>query len=332
VTFIRRLLNYCWSIFLLFEYIATLAWSGAHQERNESRGESAMVLDTCFVANLYSKYGDGLRSARENQRELYRNYLQDELLLKDLLFYIWYSWSASKYFAATGATIGLLLRSKGYWMHSKLDTSKSTTNRRAMALSLLRPQLDDIEAEVTYLLIREFRPKTIVEIAPSGGWSTSWILRALKDNNYGTLYSYDYKDASTKVLPSDLTADRWIFTKGKIQKRMHKLPQAFDYLFMDADHSDSFASWYVQHLFPRLKDGALVSVHDVFHKSQTGFPYEEGTIVLQWLQQKKYQFVTFSPARDRAAYNKIIAVKKELMIDEEILTSQANPMIFFRTE
>jgi predicted O-methyltransferase YrrM len=199
-------------------------------------------------------------------------------------------------------------------------------------MALLRPQLDDIEAEVTYLLIREFRPKTIVEIAPSGGWSTSWILRALKDNDYGTLYSYDFNDTSKKTLPSDLTDDRWIFSKGKIQKRMHTLPQAFDYLFMDADHSASFTSWYVQHLFPRLKDGALVSVHDVFHKSQAGFPYEEGTIILQWLQQKKYQFMTFSPAKDRSAYNKIIEVKKELMIDEEIHPSQANPMIFFRNE
>ena len=159
-----------------------------------------MVLDTAFVINLYFKYVEGLRRARESQRELYHNYLQDELLLKKLLFYIWYSWSASRYFAATAATIGLLLRSKGY-LHPKPDTPKSTT-MRAMALSLLRPQLDDIEAEVTYLLIRESRPSTVVEISPSGGWSTSWILQALKDNDYGTLYSYDYNDASTKVLPS----------------------------------------------------------------------------------------------------------------------------------
>ena len=42
--------------------------------------------------------------------------------------------------------------------------------------------------------------------------------------------------------------------------------------------------------------------------------------------------MTFSPARNRAAYNKIMAVKKELMIDEEILTTQANSIIFFRNE
>lgn len=296
-----------------------------------------MVLDISFVINLYSKYIEGLRTARESQRELYHNYLQDERLLKDLLFYIWHSWSASKYFAATAATIGLLLRNKGY-LHPKLDTPTSTT-RHAMALSLLRPQLDDIEAEVTYLLIRETRPTTVVEISPSGGWSTSWILQALKDNKYGTLCSYDINDASTKVLPSDLTADRWIFTKGKIQKQMRKLPQAIDYLFMDSDHSAPFASWYVQHLFPRVKEGAVVSVHDVFHKSQPGFPpegyekaCEEAPVVLQWLRQKKYQFITFSPARDRSAYDKIMAVKKELMIDEEILPTQFNSMIFFRNE
>ena len=291
-----------------------------------------MELDIRFMVYLYSKYLEGLTRARDSQRELYHNYLHDELLLKGRLLSIWYSYSQSRYYPATASTIGLILRSllstREYRIASKLDTSKSTTNRLEMAL--LRPQLCDIEAEVTYLLIREFRPKTIVEIAPSGGWSTSWILQALKDNNYGSLYSYDFNDESTKTLPSDLTADRWIFTKGKIQKLMHKLPKAFDYLLMDADHSDSFASWYVQHLFPRLKDGAFVSVHDVFHNSRV---YGEGTVILQWLQQKKYQFVTFSRARDISAYNKIVAVKKELLIDEGINTScaeGANSMVFFR--
>ena len=66
---------------------------------------------------------------------------------------------------------------------------------------------------------------------------------------------------------------------------MPKLPPAFDYLFMDSDHSAPFASWYVQHLFPRVKDGGLVSVHDVFHKSQPGFPpegYEKACAEVPW--------------------------------------------------
>src|SRR5262249_18744572 len=43
----------------------------------------------------------------------------------------------------------------------------------------LMPALDDIEAEITYLLLRETRPCHVVEISPRGGWSTSWILAAL---------------------------------------------------------------------------------------------------------------------------------------------------------
>jgi len=64
---------------------------------------------------------------------------------------------------------------------------------------LLDPHFDDIEAEITYLLIRAFRPKTLVKISPLGGWSTSWILNAIRDNNYGTLYSYDLVDDSLKT-------------------------------------------------------------------------------------------------------------------------------------
>ncbi|PIE23537.1 MAG: hypothetical protein CSA62_06770 [Planctomycetota bacterium] len=46
-------------------------------------------------------------------------------------------------------------------------------------------QLDDIAAEVTYLLLRDRRPEVVVEISPCHGWSTCWILSALRDNGGG---------------------------------------------------------------------------------------------------------------------------------------------------
>ena len=45
----------------------------------------------------------------------------------------------------------------------------------------MKAQLDDIEAEITYLLLRHARPETVVEIGTFHGWSTTWILRALRD-------------------------------------------------------------------------------------------------------------------------------------------------------
>jgi len=48
------------------------------------------------------------------------------------------------------------------------------------------------------------------------------------------------------------------------------MPNSIDYLLMDADHSSVFAAWYVQNIFPKLRSGALVSIHDVFLDTKPG--------------------------------------------------------------
>jgi hypothetical protein len=52
----------------------------------------------------------------------------------------------------------------------------------------LKAQLDGLEAEITYLLLREARPETVVEIGTFHGWSTTWIFQALRDNGTGHLF------------------------------------------------------------------------------------------------------------------------------------------------
>jgi hypothetical protein len=56
--------------------------------------------------------------------------------------------------------------------------------------------LDDIEGELTYLLIRERRPEVAVEI---GARATAWIERALHDNGAGTLVKNTVPAAATFV-------------------------------------------------------------------------------------------------------------------------------------
>ena len=41
----------------------------------------------------------------------------------------------------------------------------------------LHPKLDDIEAELTYLLVRHHRPALVAEIGTFHGWSTTWLTR-----------------------------------------------------------------------------------------------------------------------------------------------------------
>ena len=45
------------------------------------------------------------------------------------------------------------------------------------------PQFADTEAEITMLLLLEFKPKKVVEFSPCNGWSTALILDTLNHNN-----------------------------------------------------------------------------------------------------------------------------------------------------
>ncbi|KOG37906.1 MULTISPECIES: class I SAM-dependent methyltransferase [Streptomyces] len=192
----------------------------------------------------------------------------------------------------------------------------------------MKAQLDDYEAEMTYLLLRDLRPEIVVEVGTFYGWSTMWILSALRDNGSGHLHSFDIVDNVVRNVPSELSADRWTFTKGDIQQHPEKVPAETDYLFIDADHGSRFAHWYIENLFPAVPPRTPTSVHDVFHGRRPK-PFSEGSVIVKWLAEQNIEFFTPSTAKAPQVTEQLAAVKKELGLDEPVRNSDHNPMIFF---
>lgn len=222
------------------------------------------------------------------------------------------------------------VRRRQYWFHRRHDNPLVRRLRKLrLRRHMLFPALDDIEAEVTYLLIRARRPKVVIEMSPNGGWSTSWILSALRDNdNGGQLWSYDLHDTCMKFVPRELAAGRWNFVQGDAHETTRSAPN-FDYLFIDADHSRAFAEWFVSTLFPRVPRGAVVSVHDVFHTAE---PSEEGEVVIRWLEQHGVPYWTPSPLVSTEVTDRIEQERALLGIDYVIQArDRHNPMLFFET-
>lgn len=260
-----------------------------------------------LILHLYRKYRDDLRIARKTQKRFYTRKGHGKV---------------EKY---------LLKRAERgkYRIYSALDIARRRLGLYDTGRPRMVPQFDDIEAEITYLLIREFEPANIVEISPCGGWSTSWILRAIRDNGLGRLYSFDLVDHSTKILPRELSESRWVFIHGDVREKLHYLPPTIDYLFLDSDHSAEFARWHIRELFPRLNDGVPVSVHDVFHTAEPSGCEGEDAVVVEWLERMGIQYFTASPAVNRAGNGRIVATKKELGLGGMIHYSESNPAIFF---
>jgi predicted O-methyltransferase YrrM len=190
------------------------------------------------------------------------------------------------------------------------------------------PQLDDVEAELTYLALREYQPRTVMELGTFHGWSTTWILSALRDNGRGHLHSFDRIDNVVCTVPPALSWDRWTFVHGNIAARLDAVPDDLDYLFVDADHGRRFGRWYLANLFPRVAPGTPVSVHDVFHGRRTR-PWSEGAEVMRWLDERGVPWFTAARRHARANLAAIDEVRAELGLTGARGTT-VNPMIFFR--
>lgn len=191
----------------------------------------------------------------------------------------------------------------------------------------MTPQLDDLEAEITYLLLRATKPSAVVELGTFHGWSTSWILSALRDNGFGRLHSFDLIDDVVRNVPGELADGRWTFVQGDIKETVVQVPADTGYLFVDAAHTGRFARWYLDHLFPRVPAGSPVSVHDVFH-FRTTLPLHEGRVVVRWLDGHGVPYFTPSRARARANFDALNALRGELGL-RPVRGDGDNPMIFF---
>lgn len=192
----------------------------------------------------------------------------------------------------------------------------------------MKAQLDDYEAEITYLLLREHRPETVVEIGTFYGWSTMWILSALRDNGAGHLHSFDIVDNVVSNVPAELSTERWTFTKGDVRENLGGVHTRADYLFIDADHGARFGRWYVENIFPGVSPGTPTSVHDVFHGRRPK-PLSEGSVLMKWLAEKNIPFFTPSAAKAPEVIEHLSRAKKELGLDLPVRDSSHNPMVFF---
>jgi predicted O-methyltransferase YrrM len=193
--------------------------------------------------------------------------------------------------------------------------------------STMTPQLYDLEAEITYLLLRATKPAAVVELGTFHGWSTSWILSALRDNGSGRLHSFDLIDNVVRNVPSGLAEGRWTFVHGDIKETVGQVPADTGYLFVDAAHTGRFARWYLDHLFPRVPAGSPVSVHDVYH-FRTTLPLHEGRVVVRWLDGHGVPYFTPSRAKARANFDALNALRGELGL-RPVRGEGDNPMIFF---
>ena len=135
-------------------------------------------------------------------------------------------------------------------------------------------EMQKIERQFINGIIRQVKPKKILEVGISSGAGTAIILNAIKDMQESKLYSIDYntkwyKDKSklsgfivTENF-KDLT-DKWkLYTGGAASKFMEIIGNDIDMCIMDTVHWNPGEFLDFLMVFPFLKKNAIFILHDI---------------------------------------------------------------------
>lgn len=140
-----------------------------------------------------------------------------------------------------------------------------------------------------YGLVREFKPKKLVETGVCNGVSTAVILAALDRNDAGLLYSIDLPEYTDTDYPGgtfwegkkgavvpkgrlpgwlipDRYQGRWHLILGRSQEKLHSLLDdlgEIDFFLHDSEHSYECMSFEYQQAWRYLRSGGLLVSDDI---------------------------------------------------------------------
>ncbi|MCI4329405.1 MAG: class I SAM-dependent methyltransferase [Thermoplasmata archaeon] len=162
--------------------------------------------------------------------------------------------------------------------------------------------------EGLYLLVRASHPDKVVETGVASGFSTSYILQALKDVGRGSLCSLDLPvtrltgsvnadgvrekvhvrsvTETGQVIPDDLR-DRWRLVVGSSTERLATLLEGLgkiDFFFHDSDHSYQNMMFEYRTAWTRLAIGGVLASDDIdWNSSFFDFAKEAQRAPVKWV-------------------------------------------------
>jgi predicted O-methyltransferase YrrM len=160
--------------------------------------------------------------------------------------------------------------------------------------------IDLFDIHILCGLIKTFNVKRIMECSPNYGWSTTFIQMALPEESDHRSFDIDnYKKTIRRNVARHTHLKNWLFVEGDFRKTVVAhldFLKELDLLFIDSDHSASFAAWYLEEakFIERVKPGTLIHIHDVYPLGLEPAGFSESPYVLHWLERHRDQYDVIS--------------------------------------
>jgi len=131
------------------------------------------------------------------------------------------------------------------------------------------------ERRILYMMVRHVAPELVVEFSPKHGLSTAHMALALQHNGRGSVLSFEWDYGRVRRAYQNLKryglSHRVEFILGDVrvelsralERRAGAAGKGLEFVFIDSDHGAEFARWYLGALFPYVRGGGLVHIHDI---------------------------------------------------------------------
>jgi len=141
-----------------------------------------------------------------------------------------------------------------------------------------------IQRIILYILVRLYHPDICLETGVFYGGNTSFILNALRKNDYGALISIDLPGneidnslrhhlvGNTEDVPDGLGTgfmvhnalkSRWVFIKGDSLTEIPKIDRKIDLYVHDSDHSFKFVMHEMSLMWDKMNSKGVILADDV---------------------------------------------------------------------
>ncbi|MFH1673056.1 MAG: tetratricopeptide repeat protein [Pseudomonadota bacterium] len=133
-----------------------------------------------------------------------------------------------------------------------------------------------VDAELIYMLFREFKPKHVIEFSPHEGYSTTFLVTALQVNDQKfTFATFDLQMQSFfSIRMKDFRLNPKVILGNALETipkyiKELDLKNKIDFCFIDSDHSYEFAKQYTQTLFPLMSKECIYMIHDMCYRPES---------------------------------------------------------------
>ena len=142
-------------------------------------------------------------------------------------------------------------------------------NRYNRSLFCSTGQYDWFSAQILYCLIRHTRPRTIIEVSTSSGYSTVLQALALQQNQEGQIHTFEIVPrlaaSADRALRHYSVRDIVTIHVGDARTEANRIAPVPGpvLLFLDSLHTEAFARWFIDQWVLGAPADTLLQIHDV---------------------------------------------------------------------